>query len=170
MSPRAAWRLESLGFTDVYVYLPGKADWGAMGLPLEGMLAGEVRIGDVAVEVPTCGLREPVGEVRLRAEAAGWKVAVAVNDLGEVLGVLRRRALESDPNTPAEQAMAPGPSTYRPNVWAHEMYHRMLDRDINGAIVTRSDGTLIGMVRRKDLELALDQHEEPDASAHDDEG
>ena len=38
MSPRAAWRLESFGFEQVYDYVAGKADWGAAGLPLEGML------------------------------------------------------------------------------------------------------------------------------------
>src|ERR687892_109584 len=29
MSPRAASRLESIGFEDVYEYVAGKADWGA---------------------------------------------------------------------------------------------------------------------------------------------
>jgi len=32
MSPRAASRLESLGFRDVYDYAAGKADWFAAGL------------------------------------------------------------------------------------------------------------------------------------------
>jgi hypothetical protein len=29
MSPRAAWRLESIGFGQVYDYAAGKADWGS---------------------------------------------------------------------------------------------------------------------------------------------
>ena len=44
MSPRAAWRLESIGFTRVYDYVAGKADWGSFGLPLQGtkgLRAGE---------------------------------------------------------------------------------------------------------------------------------
>ena len=40
MSPRAAWRLEGLGFERVYDYVPGKADWFASGLPKEGRLVG----------------------------------------------------------------------------------------------------------------------------------
>src|SRR5688572_23586838 len=36
MSPRAASRLETLGFEQVYDYVAGKADWGSGGLPLEG--------------------------------------------------------------------------------------------------------------------------------------
>ncbi len=39
MSPRAAWRLESLGFTRVYDYVAGKVDWFAAGFPREGRLA-----------------------------------------------------------------------------------------------------------------------------------
>ncbi len=36
MSPRAASRLESLGFREAYDYAAGKADWFAAGLPMEG--------------------------------------------------------------------------------------------------------------------------------------
>ena len=48
MSPSAAWRLETLGFTNVYEYLGGKADWFAAGLPTEGKLTSIPRAGDVA--------------------------------------------------------------------------------------------------------------------------
>ena len=40
MSPRAAWRLESLGFTEVYDYVDGKAD------PSEMLGRGQVQIED----------------------------------------------------------------------------------------------------------------------------
>jgi hypothetical protein len=45
MSPRAASRLESIGFEQVYDYLAGKADWGSFGLPLEGIEGSETRAG-----------------------------------------------------------------------------------------------------------------------------
>ncbi len=48
MSPRAAWRLESLGFHDVYDYVDGKLDWMAAGLPTEGTNAEHPRAGDLA--------------------------------------------------------------------------------------------------------------------------
>jgi rhodanese-related sulfurtransferase len=35
MSPRAAAQLETLGFTKVFDYEAGKADWFAAGLPRE---------------------------------------------------------------------------------------------------------------------------------------
>ncbi|MGH2689826.1 MAG: hypothetical protein ACRDKW_13630, partial [Actinomycetota bacterium] len=73
MSPRAAWRLESLGFGDVYDYAAGKLDWLAAGLPSEGMNASRPRAGDVARDdVPTCRLDERLGDVRERTRARGW--------------------------------------------------------------------------------------------------
>ena len=56
MSPRAAWRLESIGFTRVYDYVAGKADWGSFGLPLEGRRPSSTRVGaHVRTDVPACG-------------------------------------------------------------------------------------------------------------------
>ncbi len=67
MSPRAAWRLEGIGFSRIYDYGPGKADWSASGLPTKGTRAGTPTIGEVARRaVPTCAPGEKVGEVRGR--------------------------------------------------------------------------------------------------------
>ena len=69
MSPRAAWRLESIGFTRVYDYVAGKADWGSFGLPLEGTKgprAGEY----VRADVPTCRLEEWLQDVRRKVSGA----------------------------------------------------------------------------------------------------
>lgn len=43
MSPRAACRLEQLGFAEVYDYTTGKADWLAHGLDTEGEQAVVLR-------------------------------------------------------------------------------------------------------------------------------
>jgi hypothetical protein len=60
MSPRAACRLEALGFSEVYDYVPGKVDWLARGLPREGEKAGETRAFELVVDdVVTCA---PVNE------------------------------------------------------------------------------------------------------------
>ena len=72
MSARAAWRLESLGFTQVYDYVAGKLDWLAAGLTSEGSNAQQPRAGDVArSDVPTCRLQERLGEVAEQVRAAG---------------------------------------------------------------------------------------------------
>ena len=59
MSQGAASRLDSLGFTQGFDYVPGLADWTANGLPTEGRLAEVLRAGDaVRQDVPACHLRE----------------------------------------------------------------------------------------------------------------
>ena len=91
MSPRAAWRLESLGFTQVYDYAAGEADWFANGLPREGRDASIPRVGDVADrEVPTCQLDDHIGDVRERVRATGWDTCLVVNDERVVLGAPAR--------------------------------------------------------------------------------
>ena len=70
MSPRAAWRLESLGFTRVCDYVPGKADWFAAGLAREGTRASIPRAGDVARgDDVTCRLGDRVGDGAKRSAA-----------------------------------------------------------------------------------------------------
>jgi CBS domain-containing protein len=164
MSPRAAWRLESLGFTRVFDYVAGKQDWFAAGLPSEGKLAGRSKAGDLARrDVPTCGLAERVGEVRERARAAGWDVCVVVNDRRIVLGVLRGKAWERDPRIPAEQAMRSGPSTFRPNVPLEEIVGYLREHEMASAWITTSDGRLVGLMPREAAERAL--HEAHPAGA-----
>ena len=90
MSPRAAARLESLGFTKVYDYEAGKSDWLASPLPTEGRAAGKldaaamVRGDDIA-----CHLGERLGDVANRVRAAGKNVCIVVNDRHIVSKLLR---------------------------------------------------------------------------------
>ncbi len=114
MSARAAWRLESLGFSSVFRYTPGKADWLANGLPAEGNAAGRTTVADVARrDVPTCRLTETIAEVRERVAASGWHQCVVVNEHNVVLGRVRAKKLVDDPKVPVERVMEPGPTTYR---------------------------------------------------------
>jgi CBS domain-containing protein len=158
MSPRAAWRLESLGFTQVYDYVAGKLDWLAAGLPTEGSNAQQPRAGDMARrDVPTCGLTERLGEVRELVRAAGWDACVVVNPERVVLGLLRAKELEADPGLRIEQAMRPGPSTFRPHVSIVEMARFMVDHDLENSPITTSDGRLVGLLRRQDATRAADE-------------
>lgn len=155
MSPRAAWRLESLGFKEVYEYRGGKADWSAAGLPTEGKLSSVPRLGGlVRRDVTRAPLNDPVGEVARRAAADGWDTALVVNRHGILLGRLYKTQLEGDPDITAEEAMEPGPSTFRPDVDVSYMTKLMRDKDLDTAPVTTSDGMVLGMVLREDLEDA----------------
>jgi CBS domain-containing protein len=151
MSPRAAARLETLGFTEVYEYKAGKLDWLAAGLPTEGENAQHPRAGDAArKDVPVCGLAERLGDVRDRVKAAGWDAAVVVNDQRIVLGLLRSKELAKDADLRIEQAMRPGPSTFRPYVSLHEMAHFMVEHELDSSPVTTSDGKLVGLLLKAD--------------------
>jgi Mg/Co/Ni transporter MgtE len=150
MSPRAAWRLESLGFQNVYDYVPGKADWSAAGLPVAGTL--DQRAADIVRrDVPTCRLDERVADVRERIRQTGWATCIVVNDEGVVLGQIGRNALQADEAVTVEEAMTSGPSTVRPNAAVEAIRRRIEKHDLTTVIVTRSDGRLVGVVRREDV-------------------
>ena len=143
MSPRAAWRLESLGYIDVFEYAAGLADWMGAGLPFEGTKTRGVSLLDVVrQDVPTCALDERVGALRERVRAGDWDTCLVVNDRRVVLGRLYVTELEGDPERTAEEAMRPGPSTYRPDIPAAEMLDVMEQHDLNTAPVSYTHLTL----------------------------
>ena len=166
MSPRAASRLDSLGFTQVFDYVTGMADWTANGLPTEGEKVGVLREGVVCrdalrardalrTDILTCRLQDTVGNVRERLERAGQRQCVVTSDDSVVLGRLRGEALEGDPNASVEAVMESGPSTIRPDVSLSEFTEHMRARKVGSALVTTSTGRLIGMLFRKDAEKKL---------------
>src|SRR5712691_5509469 len=117
MSPRAASRLEALGFQEVYDYAAGKADWAAAGLPREGHAAAIETAGDAAdTTAPTCRLDEDLEGVRARVRGTGWYRCLVVDDQRVVLGRLGRHTLNAEDNSSVGDAMDNGPSTIRPNV------------------------------------------------------
>ena len=158
MSPRAAWRLEGLGFEKTYDYVPGKADWFASGLPKEGKLASVPTIGEAArKDVPVCAPAEKVGEVRERVKDAGWDACVVTNEERIVLGLLGEKELTSDCKaTVVEEVMQPGPTTFRPDVPVSKMAKRMRERGARTILVTTLDGRLVGLLYRDDAELPVD--------------
>ncbi len=146
MSARAAWRLESLGFGEVYRYTVGKLDWLVAGLPTEGTNAKKPRAGTLArKDVPTGALDERVGAVRERAHA------VVVNAERVVFGLLRAKELAGDGDRSISEAMRPGPSTFRPYVLADEMAKTMVDHKLESSPITTSDGKLVGLLLQKDV-------------------
>src|SRR2546423_15188070 len=95
MSPRAAWRLEALGFEQVYDYVSGKADWLAHGLPREGEETSVLYAGElIDADPPTCGLTASVAEVQARLDGSRYGFCLVVNEEGIGLGRVSRRAIE----------------------------------------------------------------------------
>jgi Mg/Co/Ni transporter MgtE len=156
VSPRAASRLDGLGFTEVYDYVAGLADWGSFGLPLEGTWPSGTRVGAHArSDVPTCGLADRMQEVRERVRGAGWDICFVTDERGVVLGRLGRSALAGDDDVVVEEAMTLGPRTVRPSLELTKAVERMRSQRLTTLPVTRSDGVLVGVLRREDAERAL---------------
>jgi Mg/Co/Ni transporter MgtE len=159
MSPRAAWRLETLGFEHVFDYVEGKADWLANGLPREGETATVPYAGElVDPDPPTCALDTPVAEVRERLEGSRYGFCLVVIDRRVVLGRVRRSALaDAEDHATAGQVMEAGPSTVRFNTPAAELVERLAERDLETAIVTTPGGVLFGVFHREGAAARLER-------------
>ncbi len=161
MSARAAARLESLGFREVYRYEGGKRDWAASGLPVEGKRAIEPVADDVvSSDVPICYPGDRIGSIRQRLEATGWDICIVVNEARVVLGRLKGKTWEAGSDEAAERVMQNGPSTFRPDVPLQELVGWMQKHRSDSVILTSQDGRLIGVVFRKTAEERLKQETE----------
>ncbi len=158
MSARAASRLESLGFTRVYRYTPGKDGWLATGLPTEGPDAATPRAGDVADrDTLTCALHERLGDVRDRLRAAGETSCIVVNDQRVVVGRVRSASLEGDAEQTVEAVMEAGPTTVRPSEPLDALIGRMQQRKVQGIVVSTAAGVLVGVLHREAGERRLSE-------------
>jgi len=150
MSPRAAWRLEAAGFGPVYDYVAGKADWLAADLPFEGTarLAGMFARRGVAMASDDI----PVAEALRLLEAQGFGPVLVLNQAGVMMGAAYRDRLASaSGEAQVGSVMRFGVSTVRPSEDAAALAHRMGHAQVTREVVTRSDGTLVGLFFAADV-------------------
>ena len=156
MSPRAAARLETLGFTKVYDYVNGKADWLATALPSEGLSAGRSTAGSTLRHddiVAHSG--ERLGDVASRVRSEGKNAVIVINDRHVVLGRVRGRALDGAPDTTIEDVMQSGPSTIRPDTPLETVVKTLREGNVTSTLVTDPDGLLMGTIYLEDAERKL---------------
>jgi Mg/Co/Ni transporter MgtE len=128
-----------LGFKEVYDYGPGKVDWMACALPVEGRPEGKALLVDfVRQDVPTCSLKERVPDVRKKAGDANQ--CIAVNKANVVLGVIDKEALSQNGKKTVEETMDPAPTTFRPNTAVDQVAAFMARNDLTEILVTTSEG------------------------------
>lgn len=140
----------------MYDYVAGKADWGSFGLPLEGRRPSRSRVGaHLRTDVPACSAADSMVEVRERVRAAGFDTCFVTNEARVLLGRLGRAALAGSDDLEAAEAMTLGPSTVRPSLELDAALERMRRQNLSSLPVTRSDGVLVGVLRRDDAERAL---------------
>ncbi len=156
MSPRAACRLERLGFERVYDYVPGLADWRAWGLPTEGTAPHVQRVSDATrPDVPTCDIDDLLGEVRRRTYEAGWDECIVIDCDGIVVGRLRDQAWEAEDAISVEGVMESGPTTVRPDGLLQRLVDRMSTRGTKLVVVATPQGNLIGVLLHQEAERLL---------------
>ncbi len=150
LSSRAARWLEVLGFPEVYDYMNSKVAWLGYGLPFEGTDGPDTRVPARAEAPPTFGPEDTVGD--LGTVLADWPVAVVVDAADIVLGVVRPEVRSLPDRTPLRDVLQPGPPTVRPSITISELASSMDDDGQRWVLVSRSDGVLLGLVRREALE------------------
>ena len=144
MSPRAAWRLERLGYT-VYDYTAGKVDWLAAGLDTVRAEPPPPRAIDAIVRnVRTCLPAAPITQLDGVREAR-MPFCVVVNEHHIVLGRIRAADLDRAPaGATAEEVMEPGPATVRADADLEQMRERLRHRGVPHILVTTPEGELLG--------------------------
>jgi rhodanese-related sulfurtransferase len=156
-SARAAWRLASMGFTQVFRYPGGRSDWLANGLPAEGNAARMQTAGDLAdLDIPTCKRLDRIAQVKERVHAEGKSDCVVVNDQFVVLGLLRGNDLDhANPQSTAEDAMQHDPATFRLNASLEEVAAYFVSQAlVKSVLITTTDGKLFGLLNREAIPRA----------------
>ena len=158
MSPRAAWRLETLGFTQVYDYVGGKADWFAAGLPREGRLTSIPRAGNVARrDDVTCRPTDRISDVFNKVRQDGKETCIVTTEGGVVLGRVRTDRIDAAAQGPVEEVMELGPTTTRADATLESILERLNARNVESILVATSDGRLVGTLHRSDAEARLNE-------------
>jgi Mg/Co/Ni transporter MgtE len=153
LSPRAACRLATLGFTKIHDYTAGKVDWLARGLPAQGTQADEPTAGRLARhDLATSPLGASAHHVLAAIADSPYGYALVLSSGGVVLGRVRKSALDTlSDDDRIDPVLEPRPQTIRPHLSEAELRDKFDAYGFGTLVVTRPDGTLIGVVRRGDL-------------------
>ena len=135
--------------------MPGKVDWLAHGLPVEGTNADPPTAGRLLREdFVRCGPDDRVTDVREAVAASPYPFALVIGADGMLLGRVRASALRDAGERVIGEIMELAPATVRPHRAAGELAERLAGRDLRWAIVTTPEGSLLGVVSREDLARA----------------
>jgi CBS domain-containing protein len=134
----------------VYDYVAGKMGWLAADLPFEGtaQLAGMFTRRGVA----TVGEGTPAADALRLLEAQAFGPVLVLNQAGVVMGAAYRAGLASAAGeAPVGSVMRFGVATVRPSEDAAALAHRMGHAEVTRVVVTRPDGTLVGLFFAADV-------------------
>ena len=164
LGPRAAARLETLGFSEVYEYSAGKDDWLSAGGDSEGTKSDEPTAIDAAKDVPVSRLNDDISIVKELVQHSG--VVAVVNDDGVVMGQLNGSASSAGADDTIESIMEDGPVTVRPSERIEDVVDRMNTNKVETLLVTDPKGYLLGIVHKEDAEALLKAEGEEEDEAN----
>jgi CBS domain-containing protein len=133
--------------------VPGKVDWLAHALPVEGErpdapIAGRVMRGDAAL----CRRSDRMSEVCKLIERSPYPFGLVTSDDRTLLGRAPSSALDPASARPVWDVAEPGPKTFRPHAAAEKVAGVLADLGLRWAIITTPEGRLLGVASRDDLE------------------
>jgi CBS domain-containing protein len=135
--------------------VPGKVDWLAHNLEVEGEEADAPTVGrlmrDDAVR---CAPTDRAADVRESIGRSPYPFGLVTSEDGTVLGRVRASTLAGASEEPVMDVAEPGPKTFRPHHSAEHVARQLADKDLRWAIVTTPEGRLLGVASREDLERA----------------
>jgi len=139
----------------VYDYVPGKVDWLAHNLEVEGERADAPTLGRVMRhDVVRCAPTDPGTAVLESIKGSPYPFAVMTSADGTVLGRVPASALDPPSDEPVWDVAEPGPKTFRPHHAVEKVARQLAEKDLRWAIATTPEGRLLGVASRQDLERA----------------
>jgi Mg/Co/Ni transporter MgtE len=92
------------------------------------------------------------GDVRRAIADSPYGYALVMSRGGLVLGRVQKSALDTlSDGDPIESVLEPRPQTIRPHLTEAKLEERFEAYGFRTLVVTRPDGTLIGVIRRDDI-------------------
>jgi CBS domain-containing protein len=133
--------------------VPGKVDWLAHALPVEGdrpdaPIAGRAMRDDAALCRPT----DRLSDVCELIERSPYPFALVTSADGTLLGRAPSSALDPASERPVWDVAESGPKTFRPHAAAEKVAGVLADKGLRWAIITTPEGRFLGVAAREDLE------------------
>lgn len=111
----------------------------------------------------TCLPDDQLNDVRERVQSAGQDLCIVVNNDNVVLGRLRGKAWDNDPDARAGDVMRLAAPTIRPDVFLHDVCGRFQRGKMSTILVTsygsQNGGRLLGVLYREDVERTLAEND-----------
>ena len=137
----------------MYDYTPGKVDWLAHNLEVEGERANAVTVGRVMRDdAVRCAPSDPATAVLELINDSPYPFAVVTSVDGCVLGRVPKSALDPPSEEPVWDVAEPGPKTFRPHHSVANVTTHLAEKNLRWAIVTTPEGRLLGVASRAALE------------------